>query len=628
MFLVKNTHLKLVAFLLLTLVGCSKAKQEPTKPNIVLIQVDDLGFDDLSINGNPDIETPNIDKLGKESTRFNNFYLSSLCAPSRASLLTGRNFLKAGVSGVHGGKDYINLKETLLPQVLKTGGYTTGMWGKWHSGKTNGYFPWDRGFDEAYYACLYNYFDNEGLLNGKHIKTKGYTTDKITDMAIDFVTKNKNTPFFAYMSHLAPHNPWRAPQSYIDKYTNKGLSKPMATLYGMIDNLDYNVGRLIDTIDTLGLGENTIILFVSDNGPWVKSYRFGLNEEEWKRRNPNGRKGKKGTNWENGIKSPLFVRWKGKINHADVNEIIRTEDIFPTLVEMAEIQQPEKLQLDGISFAKVFKGESIKNRTVVAAHPTPIGASSFKNKVDKNSASIPLTQDYISTFGYKNQRLSIRKGDFKYVLNETGEHGLLYNIKKDYKELHAIKNDSIKKTLDAELKAWYKGVLESKHAYQMPELQIGYKNRRFNQIYACTPSKVSEHLMNADHFLANWTQKGDAASYKLNVHTPGTYTVHLIHKIKNYTDCKFKITNAKSSCQSFLMDAGNRDFGTLLANESAYWEDFDLKETFKKDIIKSTLGTIELKKGKSDLTVLLEDVKPNHNSDIYDQIIAIHLVRE
>jgi len=211
-------------------------------PNILLIQVDDLGIGDLAVNGNRFIETPNIDKLAGEAVSYKDFYVNTLCAPSRATLLTGRDFWKTGVSGVHGGRDYVNLNEVMFPELLKQSGYATGMWGKWHSGKTDGYFPWDRGFDEAYYATLYNYFNNVGLLNGERVETKGWATDRITDFAIDFIKRNSKKKFFVYVSYMAPHEPWYAPDEYTEKYTNKGLSKALSTLYGMIDLVDFNVG--------------------------------------------------------------------------------------------------------------------------------------------------------------------------------------------------------------------------------------------------------------------------------------------------------------------------------------------------------------------------------------------------
>ena len=157
-----------------------------SKPNIILIQADDLGWDDLAVHGNQFVDTPALDKLAAEGIQFKQFYVNSVCAPTRASLLTGRHFLRTGVSHVHGGKDFVNLNETLLSETLKINGYRTGMWGKWHSGKTNGYFPWQRGFDEAYMAQLYKHENSEGLLNGKTVQHQKWASEVITDYAIDF----------------------------------------------------------------------------------------------------------------------------------------------------------------------------------------------------------------------------------------------------------------------------------------------------------------------------------------------------------------------------------------------------------------------------------------------------------
>ncbi|UII80374.1 sulfatase-like hydrolase/transferase [Flagellimonas sp. CMM7] len=332
----KTNCIKLaILALLIYFISCKNASEEKSlQPNVLIIQVDDMGYDDLSLHGNPHLETPNLDMLGNESVQFEQFHLQNVCAPSRAALLTGRNYLRTGVTSVHAGRDFMNLDETTIAEIFQNNGYNTGMWGKWRSGKTDGYFPWDRGFDEAYYACLYNYWNNTGLLNGKHTRTEGFTTDALTDMAIDFVTRERNKPFFAYMSHLAPHNPWRAPESYIKKYEDKGLSKPMATLYGMIDNLDHNIGRLLNTLDKKGLTDNTIIVFMSDNGPWIRSYRFGLTDKEWQLRNPSGFRGNKGENWQNGIKSTLFIKWKNQLNPQKMNHLTKIEDILPSLAGM------------------------------------------------------------------------------------------------------------------------------------------------------------------------------------------------------------------------------------------------------------------------------------------------------
>lgn len=620
----------LLIIILFIAISCKNELPVSEKPNIVLIQLDDLGYDDLGMHGNKYIETPNIDALGTQSLQFDQFYVSALCAPSRAALLTGRHFQRTGVSGVHSGRDYVNLKETTMAEVFQKNGYKTGMWGKWHSGKTNGYFPWDRGFDEAYYSCLYNYFNNEGLLNGEHIKTEGYVTDKITDMAIQFIEENKNEPFLAYISHLAPHNPWRAPEEYTAKYRAKGLSEPMSLLYGMIDNIDVNIGRVLNTLDSLDLSDNTVVIFLSDNGPWDRSYRFGLNKEEWELRNPSGMRGKKGKNWENGIRSPLFIRWNGKIQPKSINNLVKVEDIFPSLLNIAGIPLPDSLKLDGRNITSLFKNDSLSEKAVYIAHPTPVGDKSFFNKIDRRGYAVPFTKEYCSTFVFENQRLAIRKGDYKLILNEYNNVQKLFNIALDPREKENIATNEkhLANQLNKELFDIYQDVTSSPYSFAMPEFQIGYKNRSFSQIYACAPAVVSKDLMNADHYLANWQKVGDSASYKINVHNSGFYKVFLIHKIENYNNLSFKVSaDQNNSTASRLTDSKSRDFGVLLENESAYWENFDLKETFKKDIIKSDLGQIMLEKGNGYLTVKLIDKELGHVGKVKDQLIAIQLLQ-
>ena len=214
----KLIFLSLTAGVMMTLVpefGFSQDKSMGSRPNILLIQTDDMGYDDMSFNGRKDLETPHLDKLASQSVRFTDFTVASVCAPSRAMLLTGRHFLKTGVAGVHGGHDFINLDETLLPELFKEAGYATGMFGKWHSGKTDGYFPWDRGFDEAYMAKLYQYFPSEGRYNDVAVKEQRWSTEVITDYGIDFIRKHKDKPFFAYVSYFDPHGLWRAPEEKV-----------------------------------------------------------------------------------------------------------------------------------------------------------------------------------------------------------------------------------------------------------------------------------------------------------------------------------------------------------------------------------------------------------------------------
>lgn len=625
-------HLKirissLIFGLLLISLGACKEEKQKNAPNVLIIQADDMGFDDLALHGNPHLETPNLDKLGNESVQFEQFYLQNVCAPSRAALLTGRNYLRTGVTSVHAGRDFMNLDETTISELFKNNGYTTGMWGKWHSGKTDGYFPWDRGFDEAYYACLYNYWNNTGLLNGKSIQTEGFTTDVLTDMAIDFVTKERgDKPFFAYMSHLAPHNPWRAPESYIKKYEDKGLSKPMATLYGMIDNLDHNIGRLLNALDENGLTENTIIVFMSDNGPWIRSYRFGLTDKEWNMRNPSGFRGTKGENWQNGVKSTLFVKWQDQLSPQKVNHLTKIEDILPSLASMCNIELPESLALDGIDISPIFEGKDIVENPIFFANHSPKGTANEDTEDAMITASTPLTKDFKATFHFEKQGLAIRKGDFKYIQNQGHVRQGLYNVVNDPKERYNLIDSLPEKTkaLESKLKVWYQGILQA-NSFNMPTLQIGFNNRAFTQIYAASPSHISNGLINKNHNLQGWNKASDSAIYKIKVHTPGKYKVFLVNKIPDHDDIEFSVSTEKNSISSILTDSGDRNFETLLEGESAYWEDFDKPETFKKDIIKSEIGVLQL--NTSDSLLFVSPKQIQHKEHQNRQLISIQLYK-
>lgn len=623
----KRTILSLIIFVFIYTSCKQSGNRSKQSPNVILILADDLGYDDIGLHGNSVIETPNLNKLGKQSVRFDNFHVSSVSAPTRAALLTGRNFLRTGVSGVHAGRDYINLDETLISEVFQQNGYKTGMWGKWHSGKANGYFPWDRGFDEAYYSLLYNYFDNTGLFNGKHVQQKGFTTNAITDMALQFIEKNKDEPFFAYIPHLAPHNPWRAPEQNIQKYIDKGLSAPMATLYGMIDNLDFNIGRVIDKVHELDIADNTIIIFLSDNGPNRNSYRFGLTAEEWEQRNVNGFRGQKGNNWQNGIKSPLFVYYPDKFDANKVLDFVKVEDLFPTLLKLANIPIPENLKLDGQSLIPALNGNALPKDPVFVSHFSPKGDTSFNNLLDKWGNNIPLSKEFKSTFKPENQRLALLKQPYKYLQNEKDGQAEVYDIinNPQEKDRQIIENDSLTNSIKTELHSWFNEILAS-NSFAMPTFQIGYNKRKFSQVFAYAPIETSATIMNMDLYSANWQKKGDFAKYKINVVTPGKYEIFLIHKIAKFGDLTFKASTENAQISSQLTDSGSREFGTMLEGESAYWENFDHINTFKKDIIKSSLGTLQLNNDDKLLTLEIEQAIENHQGQATDQFISIQLV--
>lgn len=511
-------------------------------PNIILMLADDMGFDDMSYRGNTSVDTPNLDSLAQIATRFESFYVHSVSAPTRASLLTGRHFLKCGISGLHAGRDYMNLDEVTIAEALSEAGYETGMWGKWHSGTSNGYYPWQRGFDEAYMASLYHHNYNNGLYKGEYEdkqyngttlsfdKSDSVWTDaKMTDMALDFISRNKNNKFFAYLPFLSPHESWAAPESYIDKYRQKGQSENFATLNGMLNHLDYQVGRVINAVDSLGIADNTIIIFMSDNGP---NYNKNLlTESEWAQRNPSGYKGNKSRNTENGIHSPLFIYWKGYTLAVDNNSVLGVSDIFPTLCELAGADIPTSCKtLDGVSFCDVISNPSKddKTRTLYISHWSPFSDSG--ECLDE----VALTPELISSIDPELQHIGLRYMDDKLLLNEYNESDIaLWNLSLDYKEQNNLYDNGTDEdkakalTYKSELISWYEGILNDEGSFKTTTFQIGDPDYQYSEIYCYSPAEISEGLTNESLQLSGFDTAGEYATYNVNVLREGNYDLRI-----------------------------------------------------------------------------------------------------
>ncbi len=321
------------------------------KPNILFIITDDQGYGDLSIHGNPYIQTPNIDKLGNQSVRFDRFYVSSVCAPSRASLLTGRYNLRTGTFGVTHNKEAMNPEELTIPEVLKSEGYYSSCIGKWHNGIQYPYNPLGQGFDEFFGFTgghINNYFNAELLRGTKPVKTSGYITDVLTDEAINFIKRNKNEPFFCYLSYNAPHGPWQVPDKYYEKFKTKEFDEIVSSIWGMCENIDYNIGRLIDCLDDEGITENTLIIFLSDNGGIGTTKLFNA-----------GMRGGKTSVHEGGSRVPLFMNWPAANWTPKVVERISAHiDILPTIIDLCGIEFAGKFKLDGTSLKPLIEGDS------------------------------------------------------------------------------------------------------------------------------------------------------------------------------------------------------------------------------------------------------------------------------
>lgn len=496
------------------------------KPNILLIQADDLGYCDLSIHGNPVIKTPNLDKLGRESLRFTHFYVHSVCSPTRASLLTGRYSWRTGVWGVHGGCDFMNLDEVTIAEVLKGAGYTTGMWGKWHTGKTDGYYPWDRGFDEAYFAKLYKYSSNTGLLNGKPHTLNGWTCSGLTDMAIEFIRKNREGPFFAYLPYLTPHGVWHAPPEEIEAYQKQGLSREFATLAGMITYMDKNVGRLMAALDAAGLRENTIVMFMSDNGPTQKGgLKPGdpkLTNQEWRQRNtPLQLHGNKGTTWQNGIRSPLFIRWPGIAEPGTCDKPLSVMDVFPTFAEITKAKRPANgKSIDGRSFAKLIANpkSTWPDREIFVSNP--MAPKQKTNRRDKK-VNPNITEASVLR---SRQDMGMITAKYKYLETKG-----LYDLVADPRESKDLRKSQpeIAKRMQRSSQDFLEDILEKDDAFTRPVFLVGLRGAATSLIWAYGAAHVEGKILNENHALSNWVSNGDSADFDLLVKTAGTYAVEV-----------------------------------------------------------------------------------------------------
>ncbi|MGC9326514.1 MAG: arylsulfatase [Candidatus Hinthialibacter sp.] len=335
--------------------GCLSVPYAPSanessakKPNVLLIMTDDQGWGDIHSHGNDLIDTPVMDRLAASGARFDRFYVSPVCAPTRASLLTGRYHLRTGVHGVTRGYETMRSEETTLAEILQEAGYQTGCFGKWHNGAHYPQHPNGQGFDEFIGFCAghwNNYFDATLERNGKPFKTQGYITDVLTDFAIEFIRSNREHPFFCYVPYNAPHSPWQVPDRYFDKYKARGLDDTTACAYAMCENVDDNLGRLLHVLDQLELAGDTIVLFLTDNGPNSDRYNGDM-------------KGRKGSAHEGGVRVPLFMRWPGRIPAGKVIQPIAAHiDLLPTLAHLCGAPLHIEKPLDGKNLAPLLKGD-------------------------------------------------------------------------------------------------------------------------------------------------------------------------------------------------------------------------------------------------------------------------------
>lgn len=374
----KPLHVLGIILSLLFFTSCSNLELE--KPNVILIMIDDQGYGDVACLGNEYILTPNIDELHKVSARFTQYHVSPTCAPTRAAIMTGHHSNRTGVWHTVNGRSLILEREKTMAQIFKENGYSTAIFGKWHLGDNYPFRPEDKGFDEVlvhggggveqtmdYWDN--DYFDDTYLHNGKLEKYEGFCTDIWFENAKKYIEANKNEPFFCYLSTNAAHSPYFVDDKYSAPYKDNAHI-PNAAFYGLLANIDENIGKLVHYLESAKLMDNTILIFTTDNGTAQGAKVEGHRLDGFVVNGYNaGMRGIKASMYEGGHRVPLFIHWKdgGITAGKDINELTAHYDILPTLVDLCKLNISPDLEFDGKSLTPLINGKSdeFKDRIII-----------------------------------------------------------------------------------------------------------------------------------------------------------------------------------------------------------------------------------------------------------------------
>jgi len=544
-------------------------------PNVILILTDDQGWYEIGVNGNRSIRTPVMDRLASEGVRFTNFYASPVCSPTRASLMTGRHYQRTGAVDTYLGRDVMHTDEVTLGQVFQKAGYRTGCFGKWHLGRYMKYHPQNRGFDDYFgfwqYGFINRYDDSDELWSDKQpVLTSGYITDVLTDRAIDFIGQNRNRPFLLYLPYNAPHIPHLVPDRFIEPYLKRGVPLAEARIYGMIESLDSNIGRLLKTIDDQELRDNTIVVFMSDNGGVGHFDKVGL-------------RGLKGSCYEGGVKVPFFARWPGHFPAGAVTDAMAQHiDIHPTLCELTGTPLPAR-QLDGKSLAPLLKSGNGVSPHEYLFHQWNRGHPVF--------TSVSGDSELQASWAVRNA-----KG---HKLTMDGE---LYDLSADPGESHnlASQNPGIVQELQAQMNQWFADVTRNQGYSRVP-IQIGRDDENPVEIDLTWGAPLGQKVIplyrnyNRD-IIDRWSVAGDAVKWELEVMKAGRYEVSLNYGCRPADGGTLKIEAGHSSLvHNVVPTAGREVFRPL------------------------TVGTLNLNQGKVNLIATAQSVKGQ-------ELMALHKI--
>jgi len=547
-------------------------------PNIVLILADDQGWGDLSVHGNSNLRTPHIDRLARDGALFERFYVCPLCAPTRAELLTGRYHPRGGVHGVTTGAERLNLDERTVADVFRAAGYTTGAFGKWHNGTQYPYHPNGRGFDEFYGFCSGHwghYFDPILEHNGHLLHGKGFIIDDLTDHALAFIEKHRDRPFFCYLPYNTPHTPWQVPDRFYERFRDQ----PIAMRYrepnkenldqtrcalAMCENIDWNVGRVLERLNQLALADNTIVIYFSDNGP--NSWRWN-----------GSMKGRKGSTDEGGVRVPCLMRWPGHIRAgARIPQIAGAIDLLPTLADLAGVPFKPTKPLDGVSLKPLLTSTAPawKDRMI------------FSHNLGRVSQVSVRTQQY---------RLDAAGGLFDMIADPGQDRDI------------AAEQPAVAGRLRAAVAAWRAEVLPAIAQDDRP-FSVGYKAFPVTFLpardgVASGGIQRSAKAPNCSYY-THWTSTADTITWDVEVATAGNYEA-----IVHYTCPK---SDVGATVELGLGSARARGRVTVPCDPPAVGAEADRAPRTGESLVKEfrplSLGTFRLPAGRAPLVLRALDM--------------------
>ena len=563
------------------------------RPNVLIVLTDDQGFGDITSHGNAFVKTPRQDRLATEGARFDRFFVSPVCAPTRASLLTGRWHLRTGVHGVTRGFETMRSEEVTVAELFARAGYATAAVGKWHNGAHYPEHPRGQGFADFFGFCaghFNNYFDSRLERNGEVVDFQGFIIDRLTDSAVDFIDRHREEPWFCYVAYNTPHSPWQVPEANWDAVRDRTAipDAKARCAYAMVENIDTNLGRLLDAVEAHGLSRNTIVVFLTDNGANSQRYNAGM-------------RGRKGSLHEGGSRVPCFVRWPAKIPPGRVIRPITAHiDLLPTLCEMCRIPVPTQLQIDGRSWLPLMLQESNcdwPERTL------------FSHWGD-DATQRPRTD-----------RGAVRTERWRAVLDRN--RWQLFDIRNDPGEQHdlAAFHPDVIDQLNTAYRRWLADV--SVNGFERIPIQVGHAAAptvvlpaHEAQLKVGSEARPGAGIRYqgragwANDWITGWTSDRATATWDLSVVESGTYELSMYYAASDdQTSNVLQVSVGESRLESAVAVAHK---GSVIANHDRV----ERKEVAERDWAHRVLGTLQLKVGNQPLVVQAVRIESNELLDL------------